>query len=171
MPATPASAWTTTSVPRSSARTRASVTTGPSEVPPETMVTRPRAGGTARATQASRARASSMHPSGATRSSAARAAASARVTSTLPAPAVEQRGGDGLDLLRRLALGEDGLRRALAQLAVRVDAGEAEVAEAGLPSRHRRSSTQSMHAHRACTSAGSTAGNIPTRSWLRPSLR
>ena len=42
--------------------------------------------------------------------------------------------------------------------------------EAGFRS-HRRSSTQSMHAHSACTSAGSTAGNIPTRSWLRPSLR
>ena len=33
------------------------------------------------------------------------------------------------------------------------------------------STTQSMHAVSACTSAGSTAGNIPTRSWLRPSLR
>ena len=34
-----------------------------------------------------------------------------------------------------------------------------------------RSTTQSMHAVSACTSAGSTAGNIPMRSWLRPSLR
>ena len=34
-----------------------------------------------------------------------------------------------------------------------------------------RSTTQSMHAVSACTSAGSIAGNIPTRSWLRPSLR
>ena len=31
--------------------------------------------------------------------------------------------------------------------------------------------TQSMQAVSASTSAGSTAGNIPTRSWLRPSLR
>ncbi len=31
--------------------------------------------------------------------------------------------------------------------------------------------TQSMHAVSALTSAGSTAGNMPTRSWLRPSLR
>ena len=31
--------------------------------------------------------------------------------------------------------------------------------------------TQSMHAVRASTSAGSIAGNIPIRSWLRPSLR
>src|SRR5664279_2664832 len=28
-----------------------------------------------------------------------------------------------------------------------------------------------MHTVRASTSSGSTAGNIPTRSWLRPSLR
>ena len=33
------------------------------------------------------------------------------------------------------------------------------------------SSTQSMHAVRACTSEVSTAGNIPIRSWFRPSLR
>ena len=33
------------------------------------------------------------------------------------------------------------------------------------------STTQSTQAVRACTSSGSTAGNIPTRSWLRPSLR
>ena len=33
------------------------------------------------------------------------------------------------------------------------------------------STTQSMHAVSACTSAGSTAGNMPTRSWLRASLR
>ena len=33
------------------------------------------------------------------------------------------------------------------------------------------STTQSMHAVSACTSPGSTAGNIPIRSWLRPSLR
>src|SRR5204862_6699570 len=41
---------------------------------------------------------------------------------------------------------------------------------------HRRTSgtfsrTQSMHAVSASTSPGSTAGNMPTRSWLRPSLR
>ncbi len=34
-----------------------------------------------------------------------------------------------------------------------------------------RSTTHSMDSVRACTSAGSTAGNIPIRSWLRPSLR
>ena len=34
-----------------------------------------------------------------------------------------------------------------------------------------RSTTQSMQAVSACTSAGSIAGNIPMRSWLRPSLR
>src|SRR5665811_1607299 len=34
-----------------------------------------------------------------------------------------------------------------------------------------RSTTWSMHAVSACTSAGSTAGNMPTRTWLRPSLR
>src|SRR5262245_34629072 len=28
-----------------------------------------------------------------------------------------------------------------------------------------------MHRVRASTSSGSTAGNMPTRSWLRPSLR
>ena len=33
------------------------------------------------------------------------------------------------------------------------------------------STTQSMQAVSACTSAVSTAGNIPMRSWLRPSLR
>ncbi len=33
------------------------------------------------------------------------------------------------------------------------------------------STTQSMQVVSASTSAGSTAGNIPTRSWLRPSLR
>ena len=33
------------------------------------------------------------------------------------------------------------------------------------------STTQSMHAVRARTSSGSTAGNMPIRSWLRPSLR
>ena len=40
--------------------------------------------------------------------------------------------------------------------------------------RHRRSccsTTQSMHAVSACTSSGSIAGNMPMRSWLRPSLR
>ena len=35
----------------------------------------------------------------------------------------------------------------------------------------RRSITQSMLAHNALTSAGSTLGYMPTRSWLRPSLR
>ena len=35
----------------------------------------------------------------------------------------------------------------------------------------RLSTTQSMHAVSACTSGGSTAGNMPTRSWFRPSLR
>src|SRR5205807_9845319 len=34
-----------------------------------------------------------------------------------------------------------------------------------------RSTTQSMHVVSASTSAGSMAGNMPTRSWLRPSLR
>ena len=34
-----------------------------------------------------------------------------------------------------------------------------------------RSATQSTHAVSACTSLGSIAGNIATRSWLRPSLR
>src|SRR5215210_9429876 len=33
------------------------------------------------------------------------------------------------------------------------------------------SRTQSMEAVSASTSAGSTAGNMPNRSWLRPSLR
>ena len=42
------------------------------------------------------------------------------------------------------------------------------VRDGGQPS---RSTTQSMQAVRAATSSGSTAGNIPTRSWLRPSLR
>ena len=34
-----------------------------------------------------------------------------------------------------------------------------------------RSTSQSMHAVSACTSEGSIAGNMPMRSWLRPSLR
>src|SRR6185312_598639 len=34
-----------------------------------------------------------------------------------------------------------------------------------------RSTTQSMHSVSALTSSGSTAGNIATRNWLRPSLR
>src|SRR5205823_6412372 len=33
------------------------------------------------------------------------------------------------------------------------------------------STAQSIHAVSACTSSGSTAGNMPMRSWLRPSLR
>ena len=45
MPATPASRWTITSVPSSSARTCASRTAGSSDVPPETIVTRPCVGG------------------------------------------------------------------------------------------------------------------------------
>ena len=35
----------------------------------------------------------------------------------------------------------------------------------------RLATIQSMHAVSASTSAGSTAGNMPTRNWLRPSLR
>ena len=43
---------------------------------------------------------------------------------------------------------------------------------AHLPSAcYRRSTTWSMQAVSADTSSGSTAGNMPTRSWLRPSLR
>ena len=42
-------------------------------------------------------------------------------------PALEQRGEDAGDLLRRLALREDRLRSALSQLAMNIDAGEAEV--------------------------------------------
>ncbi len=38
-------------------------------------------------------------------------------------------------------------------------------------SHHCDATTQSMQAVSASTSAGSTAGNIPTRNWLRPSLR
>ena len=34
-----------------------------------------------------------------------------------------------------------------------------------------RSTTWSMQAVSASTSSGSTAGNMPTRSWLRPSFR
>ena len=33
------------------------------------------------------------------------------------------------------------------------------------------STIQSTHAVSACTSASSTAGNMPMRSWFRPSLR
>src|SRR5258708_4618182 len=39
------------------------------------------------------------------------------------------------------------------------------------PAGQSRSTTQSTHWVSALTSSGSTAGNIPTRSWLRPSLR
>ena len=39
------------------------------------------------------------------------------------------------------------------------------------PAQPSRSTTQSTQAVSASTSAGSTAGNIATRSWLRPSLR
>ena len=42
---------------------------------------------------------------------------------------------------------------------------------AGLPDAQRRSTTWSTQAVSASTSAGSMAGNIATRSWLRPSLR
>ena len=38
-------------------------------------------------------------------------------------------------------------------------------------SAQRRPTTWSMQAVSALTSSGSTAGNMPTRSWLRPSLR
>ena len=41
---------------------------------------------------------------------------------------VDERADDGLDLVRRLALAQHRLRRVLAQLAMRVDAREAEVA-------------------------------------------
>ena len=117
-PATPASSWTTTAVPSSSARTRASCTTGPSDVPPDTIVTRPQAAGTSRATHASRARASSS-ASGATRAQRrTRLGVGARHQHAARA-AVEQRARDRLDLLGRLALREDRLGRALAQLAVR----------------------------------------------------
>ena len=54
--------------------------------------------------------------------------ASARVDEDAPRAALEQRAHDLLDLGDGLALGEHRLRRALAQLAMRVDACEAEVA-------------------------------------------
>jgi hypothetical protein len=62
---------------------------------------------------------------------------------------------------------------------VDLEALVAQERDAGVPDllrdedlRHaRRSTTQSMHAVSACTSSGSIAGNMPTRSWLRPSLR
>ena len=115
-------------MPSSSARTRASVTTGPSDVPPDTIVTSPRASGTSRATQASRARASSS-ASGATRAQRRpRVVVGARHQHAARA-ALEQGARDRLDLVRRLALGEDRLRRALALLAVGVHAREAEIAE------------------------------------------
>ena len=60
---------------------------------------------------------------------AARTSASARVTRMLPAPPSSSARDDLRDLLGRLALGEHRLGRALAQLAVRVDAREAEVAD------------------------------------------
>jgi hypothetical protein len=46
-----------------------------------------------------------------------------------PGAAIEQGARDCLDLLGRLALSEDGLRRSLSQLAVDVDAREPQVAE------------------------------------------
>jgi hypothetical protein len=49
------------------------------------------------------------------------------------------------------------------------DAGRADLL--GDEHLHSRSTTQSMHAVSAWTSSGSTAGNMPMRSWLRPSLR
>ena len=42
---------------------------------------------------------------------------------------------------------------------------------AGVQGQVRRSTTQSTHWVSASTSDGSTAGNMPMRSWLRPSLR
>ena len=75
-----------------------------------------------------RARACSC-ASGAARRTAARAAASARVTSTLAAPPSSIEATIASISLGGLALGEDRLRRALAELAVEVDAGEAEVVE------------------------------------------
>ena len=103
--------------------------------PPARPTSRPTRSSPARAPPARRARPTRAAPARPPRRparrarSAARASSSARVTSTLPAPLLEQRAGDRLDLLRRLALGEDRLRRALAQLAVGVHAREAEIAE------------------------------------------
>ena len=55
-------------------------------------------------------------------------------------------------------------------LAQQVDPGVADLL-GDEHARHDRSRTQSMQAVSACTSAGSVAGNMATRSWLRPSLR
>ena len=107
------------------------VQTGPSDVPAETMATSPRGSGTPRATQMHRASASSSASSdlanggarclvGASGEDAARSA-------------FEQRGDDPRDLLGRLALGEHGLGRTLAKLAMDVDAGEAEVSDTAAP--------------------------------------
>ena len=128
-PATPASAWTTTRVPSSSARTRASVTTGPVRRPArhDRHAARATAGTRPRDPREPRPRVLlgvRRHPPqglpsgrvGPRHQHAARAA-------------LQQRPRDRLDLLGRLALREDRLRRALAQLAVRVHAREAELAE------------------------------------------
>ena len=130
MPATPASRCTTTSVPSSSARTCASRTTGPSDVPPDTIVTTPFTSGTDRATHASRARSSLSRVRRDREQRRARGLVGARDHHAAGA-GVEQRGRDRRDLVRRLALGHDPLGRALARLAVGVDAREAEIAEGG----------------------------------------
>ena len=93
-------------------------------------------------------------------------------------------GDDAVDQ-RRQAEGERRLRRLERRVAVRrlrcgakhrllrSKRAEPLAREAAHCAAHqvRRSTTQSMHWVRASTSDGSIAGNIPMRSWLRPSLR
>ncbi len=78
------------------------------------------------------------------------------------------------DRLVQLRVGHLQAQVDLKALAQHVDAGVGDL----LPDQHLHgatsgtfSITQSTQAVSASTSAGSTAGNMPTRSWLRPSLR
>ena len=96
-----------------------------------------------------------------------------------PNPAAVRNGLDELEYhteLMRLLVDEHGVeqRRRLAAEHRRLGrhrCGRAGRGRRGLPGGQRRSTTWSTQAVSASTSAGSIAGNIATRSWLRPSLR
>ena len=91
-------------------------------------MTRPRGSGRSRATHASRARSSSC-ASAATLAQRRAGGLVGAGDEHAARPALEQRARDRGDLVGRLALGEDRLGRALARLAVRVDAGEPQINE------------------------------------------
>ena len=165
-PATPQSSCSSTFVPHSSARMRASCAAGASEVPAETIATRP-AGASGRDRDPGAAGALVLQRAGVDAPHGGARGLVGAGHEHRAGAAVAQRAHDRLDLIRRLALGQHRLRRPLPRVALEVDLREAEVGEA-----HALTAPAPAASDEPCeTSAAARTTSAPSRSTPSSSSR